>query len=58
MVNFDNNLAGPYFFLDEGVAVVNTDDEVDRGPKNEGLMLCDVEVKEEGILGSGVEAEG
>ena len=58
VVDFDDNFPGPYFFLNEGIAVVDADDEVDGGSENERFVFGDVEVKKEGVLGGGVEAEG
>ena len=58
VVDLDNDLARPYFFLNESIAVVNADDEVDGSAENERLVFSDVEVKEEGVLGGGIEAEG
>ena len=52
-----DDFPGPDLLVDEGVAVVYTDDEVDAGPEDEGLVVGDVEGEGEGVLEVGVEAE-
>ena len=58
MIDFDNNFPWPYFLFNKGVAIINTDDEVDGGSEDEGFMLGDVEIEMEGIFVGGIEAEG
>lgn len=57
LADFGDNFPGPNLLINELLAVVDADDEVEGGPKDDGLLLCDIEIEEERILIVGIEAE-
>ena len=57
MIDLHNNFSRPYFLFNEGVTIIDTDDEVDGGSEDEGFVFGDVEIKMEGIFVGGIEAE-
>ena len=48
--NLSNDFPWPYFFINQFLTIINTDDEIDAGPEYEGLMICDIEGKKEGVF--------
>ena len=57
LANLGNDLSGPDLLVNELLPIKDADDEVNGSPKNDGLLLCDVQVEVKWVLVVGVETE-
>lgn len=50
-------LSGPYLLVHQLLAIIYTDDKVDRSPKYDRLLLGNIQIKKEGILIIGIQTQ-
>ena len=55
--HFGNDFSWPYFLIHQCISVVYADNKIDARPKDERLVIGNIEIEKKGVFIEGIEAK-